>query len=160
MMTQMMMFMPLIFAYIALTFPAGAVLYWVTSSVVGIIQQYFISGWGSLANHLKFLPADTRGRSTIPSAASAVSDTSTSSVSDAEDDPAAPVRERPTFWDILRPLTESDMPALATAGAAAGAEEGGDQAAPAESDNATDHAVEQARRQGQPPVSRRQRRRR
>ncbi|NTU86140.1 MAG: YidC/Oxa1 family membrane protein insertase, partial [Chloroflexales bacterium] len=58
MMTQTMMFMPLVFGYIAFTFPQGAVLYWVVSSLVGIIQQYFTSGWGSLANYLKFLPPD------------------------------------------------------------------------------------------------------
>jgi YidC/Oxa1 family membrane protein insertase len=160
MMTQMMMFMPLIFAYIALTFPAGAVLYWVTSSVVGIIQQYFISGWGSLANHLKFLPADTRGRSSIPTTAAAISDTTTSGADIEDDTAAAPVRERPTFWDVLRPLTESDMPALATAGAAAGAEEGGEQATSTEPDSATDHSSEQVRRQKNASVSRRQQRRR
>jgi YidC/Oxa1 family membrane protein insertase len=165
MMTQMMMFMPLIFAYIALTFPAGAVLYWVTSSVVGIIQQYFISGWGSLANHLKFLPADTRGRSSIPSTISAVSDTAADGAVNEGDADAAPARERPTFWDVLRPLTESDVPALATAGAAAGigneeSSELTEPTAPTEADRGTDHATEQARRQGQPPVSRRQRRRR
>lgn len=104
-MMQVMMFMPLFLGYIAMTFPAGAVLYWVTSSVVGIVQQYFTSGWGSLANHLKFLPPDTRARqpSLALSAAGAGAGGESGSVSlGADHEPG-----RQTFWDVLRPLTES-----------------------------------------------------
>lgn len=55
-MSQALMFMPLIFGYIGFTFNQGAVLYWVTGSLLAVIQQYFISGFGSLTNYLTFLP--------------------------------------------------------------------------------------------------------
>jgi YidC/Oxa1 family membrane protein insertase len=45
MMTWMM---PLLFTFMALSFPSGLALYWVTSSVFRIVLQYRISGWGSL----------------------------------------------------------------------------------------------------------------
>ena len=47
--TQMMLWMmPLMFAFLALSFPAGLSLYWVTSSIVRIVMQYRITGWGGL----------------------------------------------------------------------------------------------------------------
>jgi len=45
---MMLWMMPLIFAYMALNFPAGLSLYWVTSSVFRIILQYRTTGWGGL----------------------------------------------------------------------------------------------------------------
>jgi YidC/Oxa1 family membrane protein insertase len=48
MMNQMMQFMPLMFIVFSFNVPAGLVLYWVTSNVYQMIQQYFISGWGQL----------------------------------------------------------------------------------------------------------------
>lgn len=48
MMNRMMIFMPLVFLGMSATFPSGLVLYWVTSNVVSIVQQYFTTGWGSL----------------------------------------------------------------------------------------------------------------
>jgi YidC/Oxa1 family membrane protein insertase len=113
MMTQMMMFMPLIFGYIAFTFPQGAVLYWVVSSVVGVVQQYFTSGWGSLANYLKFLPPDGKPSAAPSTLAPAVvaSDPTGSVV-------AAPVRA--DFWSVLGPLTGAkDLPIAETAAPAA-----------------------------------------
>jgi YidC/Oxa1 family membrane protein insertase len=108
-MTRMMMFMPLVFAYIAFIFPAGAVLYWTTSSVIGVVQQYFISGWGSLANYLKFLPPDGKAhKSAQTTPASGHTDTDT-------DMGETVIEQRPSFWDVLRPLTEMEP---ATAGAA------------------------------------------
>jgi membrane protein insertase Oxa1/YidC/SpoIIIJ len=47
-MQAMMQFMPLMFIFFSLSVPAGLVLYWVTSNVFSMIQQYFITGWGSL----------------------------------------------------------------------------------------------------------------
>ncbi len=43
--------------------PAGLALYWVTTTLFGIVQQYFVSGWGQLPRFLPFLknipsPAD------------------------------------------------------------------------------------------------------
>jgi YidC/Oxa1 family membrane protein insertase len=46
---QMMSFvMPFITFFFALNFAAGLALYWTTSSIFGIVQQYFITGWGAL----------------------------------------------------------------------------------------------------------------
>jgi YidC/Oxa1 family membrane protein insertase len=39
----MLYMMPLLFAWIAATVPAGLALYWVAFNVVGAIQQYFIN---------------------------------------------------------------------------------------------------------------------
>ncbi len=44
----MLWMMPLMFAFLALSFPSGLALYWVTSSVVRIIIQYRVTGWGGL----------------------------------------------------------------------------------------------------------------
>jgi YidC/Oxa1 family membrane protein insertase len=40
---KMMMFMPLIFGFMFYSVSSGLVLYWLTSNVVGIVQQYFIN---------------------------------------------------------------------------------------------------------------------
>ncbi|MCS7221990.1 MAG: YidC/Oxa1 family membrane protein insertase [Anaerolineae bacterium] len=45
---QMMMMMSILFTYFTLTLPSGLSLYWVTSNVLQIIQQYFVTGWGGL----------------------------------------------------------------------------------------------------------------
>lgn len=50
MMTQMMFFMPIMFAWITLGLPSGLTLYWSVSNVLSIIQQYFITGWGGLTD--------------------------------------------------------------------------------------------------------------
>lgn len=47
-MNQMMMLMPFMFGFFALQVPQGLALYWVTSNIFSLIQQYFITGWGSL----------------------------------------------------------------------------------------------------------------
>jgi len=47
-MNQMMLLMPFMFGFFALQVPQGLVLYWVTSNIFSLIQQYFITGWGSL----------------------------------------------------------------------------------------------------------------
>jgi YidC/Oxa1 family membrane protein insertase len=110
-MSRAMLFMPFFFGYIAFTFPAGAVLYWVTSSLFGIIQQYFTSGWGSLANYLKFLPPDKKAKAgqLTPTHATAGSG---GTVTEPEATPSRPpepaVAQRPGFWEVLRPLTEME----------------------------------------------------
>ncbi len=41
--------MPLLFGFLALSFPSGLALYWVTSNLITIVMQYFtIGGWGGL----------------------------------------------------------------------------------------------------------------
>lgn len=64
-MGQALLFMPIIFGYIGFTFNQGAVLYWVAGSVWAVVQQYFVSGFGSLTNFLPFLP-DRTGFMTPP----------------------------------------------------------------------------------------------
>lgn len=55
MMTQMMFFMPIMFAWITLGLPSGLTLYWTVSNVLSIIQQYFVTGWGGLVDWFAFL---------------------------------------------------------------------------------------------------------
>jgi YidC/Oxa1 family membrane protein insertase len=48
-MQKMMVWLsPLMIGYFALTVPAGLGLYWFIGNCVGIIQQYFVVGWGTL----------------------------------------------------------------------------------------------------------------
>jgi YidC/Oxa1 family membrane protein insertase len=47
--SQMMLWMmPLIFAFFTLNFPSGLALFWVVSSIIRIVIQYFVTGWGGL----------------------------------------------------------------------------------------------------------------
>ncbi len=57
-MNSIMQFMPLIFGFTALNFPTGPVVYWVTTSIFSAVQQFFITGFGSLSDvpGLGFLP--------------------------------------------------------------------------------------------------------
>ena len=48
MMQTMMQFMPLYIILISINFASGTVLYWAMSNVFGAVQQYFITGFGSL----------------------------------------------------------------------------------------------------------------
>jgi len=45
---MMLWLMPLMFLFLCLSFPSGLALFWVTSSVIRIGIQYFITGWGGL----------------------------------------------------------------------------------------------------------------
>jgi YidC/Oxa1 family membrane protein insertase len=48
-MTNMMQWMmPLMFGFFAIQFPSGLALYWVVSTVIGIVMQYYMAGWGGL----------------------------------------------------------------------------------------------------------------
>jgi YidC/Oxa1 family membrane protein insertase len=63
MMQNMTYYFPLLTVVFAWGFPAGLALYWVTTTTFGIIQQFFVSGWGQLPRFLPFLrsipsPAD------------------------------------------------------------------------------------------------------
>ena len=99
-MTQSMLILPLMFGYLGFTFPAGAVLYWVIGSVLSMLQQYVISGWGSLANYLKFLPT-TGGL--LPPMTPAPAAAAANGGATVLDEPPA---EKLSFWDVLRPVTE------------------------------------------------------
>jgi len=45
---MMLWMMPLMFAFFALSFPSGLALFWVTSSVIRVVIQYYVAGWGGL----------------------------------------------------------------------------------------------------------------
>jgi YidC/Oxa1 family membrane protein insertase len=124
-MTQSMLIMPFLFGYLGFTFPSGAVLYWVIGSILSMIQQYVISGWGSLANYLKFLP--TRGGLLPPVVPTAAAAGGNGGVSTVDEQPA----QKLSFWDVLKPLTEQDA--------------NGNPAA--ESETATEQAIADVRRQ-------------
>ena len=47
-MNQMMLFMPFMFGFFALQVPQGLALYWVTSNLFSLGQQFFITGFPSL----------------------------------------------------------------------------------------------------------------
>ena len=44
----MLWLLPLMFCFLCLSFPSGLALFWVTSSVIRIVMQYFATGWGGL----------------------------------------------------------------------------------------------------------------
>ncbi|HYT28098.1 MAG TPA: YidC/Oxa1 family membrane protein insertase [Ktedonobacteraceae bacterium] len=61
---QIMQFiMPFITFFFALNFPAGLALYWTTTSVFSMVQQYFVTGWGSLLIKPSFIPSASGGSS-------------------------------------------------------------------------------------------------
>lgn len=101
MMSQMMLFLPIVFGYIGFTFNQGAVLYWVASALFSMIQQYFISGFGSLTNYLTFLP-DRQGLFPPPAPVAATSSADAAGTTEAT--PAEPKRD---FWTPLSKLTQS-----------------------------------------------------
>lgn len=45
---MMLWMMPMMFAFLCLSFPSGLALFWATSSVIRIVIQYFATGWGGL----------------------------------------------------------------------------------------------------------------
>ena len=53
MMQNMAYYFPLVTVFIAWSLPAGLAIYWVTTTVFGIVQQYFVTGWGQLP---RFVP--------------------------------------------------------------------------------------------------------
>ncbi len=46
--SQMMYMMPVMIGYFAFQFPIGLALYWNIFTIIGIIQQYLLSGWGGM----------------------------------------------------------------------------------------------------------------
>ncbi len=53
MQTQMLYMMPIMIGVFAYQFPVGVALYWNIFTIVGIIQQHKISGWGGMAPWIK-----------------------------------------------------------------------------------------------------------
>lgn len=54
--SQMVYLMPIMIGYFAFTFPIGLAIYWNTYTILGIIQQHRISGWGGLESWIKVIP--------------------------------------------------------------------------------------------------------
>jgi YidC/Oxa1 family membrane protein insertase len=50
MQAKMMMAMPLVFGFMLASTPSGLVLYWLTSNVVGIVQQLAMNKYGPAAS--------------------------------------------------------------------------------------------------------------
>ncbi len=46
--SQMVYLMPIMIGYFAFTFPIGLAIYWNTYTILGIVQQHRVSGWGGL----------------------------------------------------------------------------------------------------------------
>ena len=65
-MNQMMTLMPLMFGFFALQVPQGLSLYWVTSNIFSVVQQYFVSGWGGLKRSATAAEASVRPASPAP----------------------------------------------------------------------------------------------
>ena len=61
-MSEMMILMPLMMGFFAVQVPSGLSLYWVTSNIFSIIQQYLVSGWGGLLPRRKREGEKRRGK--------------------------------------------------------------------------------------------------
>lgn len=55
-MNVMMNFMPLMVVVFGWSFASGPVIYWVVQSAYSVVQQWFITGWGSLGSWFPWLP--------------------------------------------------------------------------------------------------------
>jgi YidC/Oxa1 family membrane protein insertase len=45
---MMLWMMPVMFGFFTLSLPAGLPLYWFSSNIIGVVIQYFVTGWGGL----------------------------------------------------------------------------------------------------------------
>lgn len=50
--SQMVYMMPVMIGYFAFSFPIGLAIYWNTYTILGIIQQHRISGWGGITDFI------------------------------------------------------------------------------------------------------------
>ncbi len=48
---QMIFLMPIMTTVIALKLPSGLALYWIAGTIITMVTQYFVSGWGGLATY-------------------------------------------------------------------------------------------------------------
>jgi YidC/Oxa1 family membrane protein insertase len=56
MMNTMMNFLPLTVVLFGWGFASGPVIYWVTQSIYSVVQQWLITGWGSMKDWFPWLP--------------------------------------------------------------------------------------------------------
>ncbi len=54
---MMLWMMPLMFGFFALSFPSGLALFWVTSTAIRVVMQYYSTGWGGLVSSAATKPA-------------------------------------------------------------------------------------------------------
>ncbi|MFC1952526.1 YidC/Oxa1 family membrane protein insertase [Chloroflexota bacterium] len=78
--SQMMQWMmPMMFGFLGLSFPSGLALYWVTSTSMRIVLQYYSTGWGGLTfiggGSKVNRPKETKGRIVKPKRALTADDT-------------------------------------------------------------------------------------
>lgn len=52
---QMMYMMPIMIGYFAFQFPIGLALYWNVMTILGIVQQHRISGWGGMEGWIRII---------------------------------------------------------------------------------------------------------
>lgn len=57
--SQMVYMMPLMIGFFAWQFPIGLAIYWNTYTILGILQQYQVSGWGGMNELIKKLKIKT-----------------------------------------------------------------------------------------------------
>jgi YidC/Oxa1 family membrane protein insertase len=67
-MNQIMQFLPIMIVVFAWAYPAGLAVYWVTSNIIMMVMQYFISGWGQLFTSPFSIPG-ADGTAPVPSSA-------------------------------------------------------------------------------------------
>jgi len=63
---SMLMMMPLMFGFITINLASGLGLYFIMSSLIGIVIQYFTTGWGGLLPQRAAAPAATGGEQASP----------------------------------------------------------------------------------------------
>jgi YidC/Oxa1 family membrane protein insertase len=72
--SQMMLWMmPIMFVFLSLSFPSGLALYWVASNVIGIVMQYFVTGWGGLYTPRGLRKVTVEKKNIAPAAQAALS---------------------------------------------------------------------------------------
>jgi YidC/Oxa1 family membrane protein insertase len=64
---MMLVMMPLLFGFLTLSYPSGLALYWVISNIIGIIMQYYVTGWGGLDTFWFTKKSDNTGKPSKPS---------------------------------------------------------------------------------------------
>ncbi|MBN2108390.1 MAG: membrane protein insertase YidC [Deltaproteobacteria bacterium] len=60
MQAKMMLFMPLVFTFMFLSFPSGLVIYWLVNNVISIVQQYYINNKISSAGGKECNPSKSK----------------------------------------------------------------------------------------------------
>lgn len=137
---QMMLFMPIAFTWFMLGLPSGVTLYWTISNILGVIQQYFVTGFGGLTDWFPFLPKK---------ASLAVADSSASG----DGNSSGSTRSAGVIPARSSSSGGSRKPVSASAGSSSGATNGSGERTTAASSRAADEAQEK-------PVKRKNKRRR